>query len=44
MNYGGHLNEGIKITTSALDPFPFNNGRQEGVHAAEPSAMTLSRL
>jgi len=39
---GGHLDEGIKIMTTALDHFPVGNGGQDGAHAAEPSALILS--
>jgi len=39
---GGHLDEGIKIMTTALDHFPIGNGGQDGAHAAEPSALILS--
>jgi hypothetical protein len=41
---GGHLDEGIKIMTTALDHFPLGNGGQDGAHAAEPSALILSGL
>lgn len=39
---GGHLDEGVKIMTTALDHFPVGNGGQDGAHAAEPSALILS--
>jgi hypothetical protein len=39
---GGHLDEGIKIMTAALDRFPIGNAGQDGAHAAEPSALILS--
>lgn len=39
---GGHTDEGIKILTTALDHFPIGNAGQDGVHAAEPSALILS--
>ena len=39
---GGHLDEGIKIMSTALDHFPIGNGGQDGAHAAEPSALILS--
>lgn len=41
---GGHLDEGIKIMTAALDHFPIGNAGQDGAHAAEPSALILSGL
>lgn len=39
---GGHLGEGIKIMSAALDHFPLGNAGQDGAHAAEPSALILS--
>ena len=39
---GGHMDEGIKIMSAALDHFPFGNAGQDGAHAAEPSALILS--
>jgi hypothetical protein len=39
---GGHLDEGIKITTAALEHFPVGNAGMDGAHAAEPSALILS--
>lgn len=41
---GGHLDEGIKITSAALARFPVGNAGQDGAHAAEPSALILSEL
>lgn len=38
----GHVEEGIKIMTTALDHFPIGNAGQEGAHAADPSALILS--
>jgi hypothetical protein len=39
---GGHLDEGVKIMSAALDHFPIGNAGQDGAHAAEPSAIILS--
>jgi hypothetical protein len=39
---GGHLDEGIKIMTTALDHFPIGNGGQDGALEAKPSALILS--
>jgi hypothetical protein len=39
---GRHTDEGIKIMNASLDHFPIGNAGQDGVHAAEPSALILS--
>lgn len=39
---GGHMDEGIKIMTTALEHFPSGNAGQDGAHAAEAVALILS--
>jgi hypothetical protein len=41
---GGHTDEGIKILNATLDHFPIGNAGQDGAHAAEPSALILSKF
>lgn len=41
---GGHMEECIKIMTTALDHFPTGNAGQDGAHAAEPTALILFDL